>query len=163
MRYKNTSLRIIRHFLCTNFTCFLKLHIMYCQKDEICIFVLWECLSYESKNMYIYVVMFQHPPDPLFGLLCLRPTWHSFILTFMYYLLLHKWQNAVSFLRDNNIFSGLLLFLTFFTVSSINRKFTSMNAGSWRTNRWKRFYSSVPRSTYSSSTGVQKSQVNACV
>lgn len=69
-------------------------------------------------------------------------------------------------MKNRFFFLKIWLFLCFtfifniFYVSTINRKFTSMDAGSWRTSRWRPFYSSVPRSTYSSFTDVLKSRVN---
>lgn len=140
-------------------------------KRNWCIFVSRGGLSYESAGLYVYVVMFQtsplclrsatvffyqHPQHPISGLLCLGPSSYSFIQTYIYYTSSHRYEKPLLLFFKDMTFS----LLYFFYVSTINRKFTSMDAGSWRTSRWRPFYSSVPRSTYSSFTDVLKSRVN---
>lgn len=76
------------------------------------------------------------------------------------YVVAQIWKTASSFFLKIWLFLCFTFIFNIFYVSTINRKFTSMDAGSWRTSRWRPFYSSVPRSTYSSFTDVLKSRVN---
>lgn len=144
-------------------------------KRNWCIFVSRGGLSYESAGLYVYVVMFQTSP------LCLRSATvfstnihntlfpvcsvsdHHHTVSYRHTFIIRRrtdMKNRFFFFLKIWLFLCFTFIFNIFYVSTINRKFTSMDAGSWRTSRWRPFYSSVPRSTYSSFTDVLKSRVN---